>query len=184
MLRRPDSFKPHRITGLFTPDFIASSVLDIDFDYLATQGIKAALIDLDGTVVARNTYDVKPEVRALLKQQPLKVYIATNRPKSRDLKDLKQHLHANGVIHPVGPWGKPFRRYFAQAAHEHGLRPEEIIMIGDRYLQDIFGANRAGFRTLVVRKLDRPTNMLDRLLSGTERRHTDRLSTHYQSLDI
>jgi HAD superfamily phosphatase (TIGR01668 family) len=179
MLRRPTDLKSTGLTKNFTPHFIAASVLDIDFEYLASLGIKAALIDLDGTVVARSTYEVNPEIRELLKRQPLKMYIATNRPKSRDLKDLKERLNANGVIHPVGPWGKPFPRYFAQAARDHGLKPEELVMIGDRYLQDIFGANLAGFRTIVVRKLDQPTNIIDQMVSWLERRRTDRLSTHY-----
>lgn len=183
MLRRPDTTASHHFTRHFTPHFIASSVLDIDFDYLAAHGIKAALIDLDGTVVARAQYEVNPEVRELLGRQPLKIYIATNRPKSRDLKELKEHLNANGVIHPIGLWGKPFPRYFAQAARDHGLTPEELVMIGDRYLQDIFGANLAGFRTIVVRKLDEPTNMIDRVVSWLERRRTDRLSAHYLPLD-
>lgn len=178
MKRRPDSNSAKRRLS-FEPDFIADSVAKIDFDYLSKKGVKAVLIDLDGTVVSRGQYDVANDIVAALKKQPLKVYIATNRPKGRTLKDLKEQLSANGVIHPIGIWGKPFAKYYAQAAAEHGLDPKELVMIGDRYLQDILGANAAGLRTVLVKKLDRPTNLFDKVLSNIEKRKTDQLSDVY-----
>ncbi len=183
MLARHPRLAPHGKRRSFKPDFIVNTVTDIDFDYLHKHGIKAALIDLDGTVVARGTYDVAAATSKHLKQAALKIYIATNRPKSRSLKDLKDRLNANGVIHPHGILGKPFPQYYAQAARDHGLKPEECVMIGDRFLQDIFGANAAGLTTIAVKKLDRPTNSVDRLLSGAERRFIVRLSRIYKPLN-
>jgi HAD superfamily phosphatase (TIGR01668 family) len=163
----------------FRPDFIVDSVADIDFGYLKKRGIRAALIDLDGTVVARGTYDVSSKISQHLKRQDIRVYIATNRPKSRSLKNLKEALNANGVLHPKGIIGKPFAHYYAQAVKEHNLKPEECVMIGDRLLQDIFGANAAGLTTIAVRKLDKPTNVIDTLLSRTERNYLDKIAPAY-----
>ncbi len=162
------------------PEYIAENILDVDFNLLEKRGIKAALIDLDGTVVERGRYDVSAEITITLKAQPLKIYIATNRPKSRDLKDLKERLHANGVLHPRGIIGKPFKAYYKQAVAMVGLKPGEAIMIGDRYIQDIVGANQAGLHTLAVKKLDKPVNTFDVLLSAAERRLTSRLSKRYK----
>jgi HAD superfamily phosphatase (TIGR01668 family) len=166
----------------FQPDYIAERVATIDFRQLHTKGVAAIFIDLDGTVVARGTYEVDPGITKALRNQPLPVYIATNRPESRDLKNLRQLLHAQGVIHPHGVFGKPTRRYFSTALKEHGLQPSQVVMIGDRYLQDMCGANAAGLQTVLVHKLDPPTNWFDRLLSSLERRHTVRLSSHYQPI--
>lgn len=166
----------------YTPTYIAESVTDIDFDALQNRGIEAVLIDLDGTVVARATYDVSAEISAALKSQPLPIYIATNRPKSRDLKDLKERLHAQGVIHPAGFAGKPFPKYFKSACRSHGLDPARTVMIGDRFLQDIIGANSAGLPTVLVKKLDKPTNWFDTLLSGCERRLANHLAHRYSRL--
>ena len=182
MLAKPAHVK----SGLFKkfrPDYIVNSVTDIDFNYLAKHGVKAALIDLDGTVVNRGTYEVSAKLSQSLSSLPFKLYIATNRPKSRDLKDLRDQLHAAGVIHPIGLMGKPFPRYYAQAAADHGLRPQEVVMIGDRYLQDIYGANLAGMRTVLVRKIDKPIGVVDDILSGIERKQTDRLARSYVQLD-
>lgn len=179
MLSRLISFSPHKKRYSFRPDYIVDSVADINFEYLAAHGIRAALIDLDGTVVARGTYAVSNAISKHLAAQPMNIFIATNRPKSRSLKDLKENLHAQGVIHPKGIVGKPFPSYYAQAAAEHGLKPNECMMIGDRFVQDIFGANAAGLLTVAVKKLDTPTNIIDSIISSVERRYVNRLVQRY-----
>ena len=176
----PNTFHKKRLS--FHPDFIVDSVRDIDFVFLQKAGIKAILLDLDGTIVARGTATIPNDIVKCLRAQPLKIYIATNRPKSNDLKKIKISLGAAGVIHPRGLIGKPFPRYFAQAAHNHGLNPRECVMVGDRFLQDIFGANAAGMTTVAVRKLDKPINASDRFLSGLEARISNQLAKRYTKL--
>ncbi len=164
---------------LFMPDYIADSVSDIDFSLLKSRGIKAVLIDLDGTVVSRGSFDVDPVLSAYLKKQTVDIYIATNRPKGRDLKDLKQLLHAKGVVHPAGIYAKPFPKYFRQAALDHKLKTTEVAMIGDRYIQDIFGANKAGLVTILIRKLGPSKGFIDTQISNIEKRHTNKLVAKY-----
>ena len=161
------------------PDYIVDSVSDIDFDWLKNCGIKAVLIDLDGTVVDHGTFTVAPQLSDHLKKQSIDIYIATNRPKSRSLKDLRQSLNAKGVIHPVGIFIKPFLAYYKQAAKKHLLQPSEVAMIGDRYLQDVFGANQAGLTTILVRKLGKPKGFLDTQISRIEKIYTDKLAAFY-----
>ena len=179
MIRRTDNRETKRPARRFSPDFIARDVSDIDFAYLRKLGIKACLIDLDDTVVERGQFVVSELVMQALNGAELPVYIATNRPKSRDLKNLKQDLGAKGVIHPHGPFGKPFRRYYLGALKELDLGATEVVMIGDRYLQDMMGANSAGIWSLLVLKLGKPVSHGDRLLSGIERAFTDSISERY-----
>lgn len=179
MIRRHTAAaKKHPRFSLY-PDFIADTVDTIDFAALRAKGIKACFIDLDGTVVARSTYDVSPAIRAALGASGLKVHIATNRPKGRDLKNLVKDLGADGSVHPHFIFGKPTKRYFVNALHDKGLEPHETVMIGDRYVQDILGANRAGLYSLLVYKLDKPVNLGDRIISSIERRWTLLISTRY-----
>ncbi len=165
------------------PDYLATTVADIDFAHLQTQGIKAIFIDLDGTVVERRTYVVSDSIKEALRSQPLDVYIATNRPKGRDLKTLKEDVCAIGVVHPSGLLAKPFAKFFHRALRAHGLRPEEVIMIGDRYLQDVIGANGAGLRTILVRRLGSPINRSDSVISAIEDSRSERLTRHYIPVD-
>ncbi|MBA2279490.1 HAD-IA family hydrolase [Candidatus Saccharibacteria bacterium] len=176
-----------RISGLYTkkpafsfhPDFIAGTVEEIDFIKLSEYGIKACFVDLDGTVVHRGNFEVSPKVISVLRSVKLKVYIATNRPKGRDLKNLKEDLAAQGVAHPHGIFAKPTKRYFVNALQDKNLNPHEAVMIGDRFIQDILGANRAGMYSLLVYKLDKPIGLPDRILSTIERRLTLWISKKY-----
>jgi HAD superfamily phosphatase (TIGR01668 family) len=180
MLARNAMPLPHTIRRSFKPDFVVETVADIDFGYLKKHGIKAILIDLDGTVVPHGTYDVPKKISKHLHDQHLKIYIATNRPKSRSLENLETTLNASGVVHPHKWYGKPLPQYYKRAAQDHNLKVSEVAMIGDRYLQDIYGANAAGIATIAVRKLDKPANRLDALLSRFEERHTNKLMRTYQ----
>lgn len=166
------------------PDFIVDSVSKIDFPRLASLGIKAIFIDLDGTVVPRSTYDVHPRIRQALADSGLKVYIATNRPKKRSLQNLITDLGADGAVHPHHIFGKPTKRYFTNALHDKAIKPHEAVMIGDRFVQDILGANRAGMYSMIVYKLDQPVNKLDAAISTMEKKLTLRISRNYKEFQL
>ena len=179
MLVRSTKIGTKKPSGITKPDFIALDIQDIDFELLATYGIKACFIDLDGTVVDKGTYNVSEGIIKTLRGTKMKIYIATNRPKSRDLKNLRELLNASGVIHPHKFWGKPFKRYFENGLKDINLQRHEVVMIGDRYVQDIIGANRAGIYSLLVKKLDKPKGFLDEMISKAERKYTDKISVDY-----
>ncbi len=174
--------KEHKLS--FFPDFISKSVTDADFKFLKSIGIKACLIDLDGTVVSRGDYEVDKKIRKALQNSGIAVHIATNRPKSRSLKTLKEDLYAASVVHPQGFMGKPTKRYYKNAIKSLGLKPHEVIMIGDRYIQDIFGANRAGLYTLLVHKLGISKGKADAYFSEAERKFTATISPHYTEIKL
>lgn len=152
----------------FLPDFVAIDVTGIDFAFLSARGIKACFIDLDGTTVPRDSHRVCMEIQHALKDAGMPIYIATNRPVTRDLKNLQQDLSAVGIIQPKGAFSKPSKRYFRTGLARYGLKPHEVVMVGDRFWQDIFGANRAGIYSLVVSKNGEALGRLDRTVSRFE----------------
>lgn len=166
------------------PDFISQSIKTVDFKYLRKAGITNCFIDLDGTVVSRGTFEVDPGIKQALKNSGLKIHIATNRPKSRSLKTLKEDLNASSVIHPVGLYGKPSRRYYVHALKLLNLKSREVVMIGDRYIQDILGANRAGIYSLLVYKLGPSKGKADELLSGYEKKITEYILPKYTDSSV
>lgn len=176
---RREHLRPKRRRFSFRPDFVAENVGAIDFAYLASIGITTLFVDLDNTVVSKGTYDVDAKLKELLRSCPLDIKIATNRPKSRDLKELKEDLNASGVIHPIGIYGKPTKRYFQAALRANGLKATEVAMVGDRYLQDVLGANRSGIYSLLVFKLGKSMGKLDQWLSDAEKRYTQKLIHGY-----
>jgi HAD superfamily phosphatase (TIGR01668 family) len=163
----------------FRPDYIAESVADIDYPLLIGSSITTCFIDLDNTVVERGMYAVEMRVIRALSRSGLDVYIATNRPKSRDLKNLRKDLNAKGVIHPHGIFAKPMKRYYMNALRDLNLQPHEVVMIGDRYLQDMFGANLAGIYSLLVHKVGGPKGIFDKLFTAIDHWLTRRYTRIY-----
>jgi HAD superfamily phosphatase (TIGR01668 family) len=179
---RPKPFPDKERSFTFRPDIICTSIVDVNFAYLRKLGITTCLIDLDGTVVGRGRFEVDPRIGKALSNSKLHVHIATNRPKSRSLQTLKEDLYAASVIHPRGIFGKPSKRYYLNALKQLQLQPGEVVMIGDRFIQDMLGANRAGIYSLLVRKLGESVGRGDRYISLIEKIYTDRLSGRYKKL--
>lgn len=167
----------------FYPDFVADSVNDINFDYLVKIGVKAVFIDLDGTVVVRKKHDVSLEIIHALQKQNLSVYIASNRSRNHIDNSLFDKLSAENVILHKGIWHKPSKKYYLNALNKLHLQPQEVAMIGDRYIQDIFGANNTGLHTILVHKLDTADNYFDKYLSKIEAYRTKKILKHYIKID-
>jgi HAD superfamily phosphatase (TIGR01668 family) len=137
----------------FLPDYIVNSVTDVDFEYLSRQGIKACLFDLDHTILHHGTTIIQPKILEHIHESGMKVYIATNRVYSEVLDEIAVQLKADGVVHAMrGDFAKPSRAYYAHAIQKTGCKPEQIIMIGDRILQDIWGSRRSGLRAILLSK--------------------------------
>lgn len=148
----------------YLPDYIVNSVRDIDFDYLKTQGIKVCLFDLDHTILHHGTTIIQPEILEHIHDSGMKVYIATNRVYSEILDEIATQLKADGVVHAMrGNFAKPSRAYYAHAIQKTGCKPEHIIMIGDRIIQDIWGSRRSGIRAILLNKFG-PIKWWDQLL--------------------
>jgi len=182
MIVRPKFIANKKPKPSFRPDIICKSIKDVQYDYLKKHGITTCFIDLDGTVVSRGTFQVDKDIAKTLLGSGLKIHIATNRPKSRSLKNLKQDLHANTVIHPHGIFGKPSKRYYTNALKDLNLKPHEVVMIGDRYIQDMYGANRAGIYSILVHKLGACKGRSDIYFSFLEKMFTHFISRKYKSL--
>lgn len=164
----------------FIPDYLATSILDLDLNYLQENGIKALLIDLDGTVVNRGTFEVNKDISNHLAAANIPIYIATNRPSSRDLKNLQDDVRASGVIHPRGFRGKPFPRYYLDALRDLDLEPTEVAMVGDSFIQDILGANAAGLKTIAVQKFGTETKLGYKLQAWLEQRFINHISSRFR----
>lgn len=153
------------------PDYIADDVAKIDFDHLKKQGIKACFFDLDHTLLVHGELDISPRTIAFLKSLDLDLYIATNRRFSEDLNYIAKQIDAKAVMHARSSRdAKPSKRYYDQAVKLSGCKPKEIAMVGDRLVQDIYGAKRAGLTAVLVQKFgkikwyDQILTIHDRLL--------------------
>lgn len=132
----------------FLPDEHVKSVLDIKPEHLKEKGIKGVITDLDNTLVAWDREDVTPELEDWFQQMKaagIKITIVSNNKLSRvrafsNLAELPYIFRAR----------KPLRRAFRQAIRKMGLIQDEVAVIGDQLITDIWGGNRAGAHTVLV----------------------------------
>jgi putative hydrolase of the HAD superfamily len=68
------------------------------------------------------------------------------------LKDVIDHVASS---HTVG-WQKPHQAIFRRALDLAGVAPSDAVMVGDRMVQDIWGAKRLGLRAIWRRPLAGP----------------------------
>lgn len=126
-------------------------VLAIDLDALRSAGVKALLVDIDNTLLPRDTSVFAPEILAWTR--------------SLSSAGLGAHLISNnwhGYIFAkaeqvglplVAKAMKPFPFGFCAAARALGLRTRDCAVIGDQLLTDVLGGNLVGATTVLVKPL-------------------------------
>ena len=141
-------------TPQYVPDYMAKSLLDIDFKELKKNGVKHIAFDADSTLVHFRGRVLPAETKKFLQEQR-KLFsswvIASNRI-TNDLLPLAESMDAQ-VIRATLTNRKPQRRFFEQVIRHFGAHPQEIAMVGDKLMADIWGAKRAGMITVWVEKI-------------------------------
>jgi HAD superfamily phosphatase (TIGR01668 family) len=143
--------RPHK----FYPNYIAESVLDISAKELKSAGCTHLVFDIDETLVPRRhdklTKRVKDHVHGLQKAG-ITVLIGSNTP--RDLTSISKPLGAQ-VVFPSRTVFKPLTSYYNRVVKTAGVPKTKVIMVGDRIMNDIIGANHAGLTTIQVKPFKR-----------------------------
>lgn len=137
----------------FRPKEYVMSVYDIDFDSIKRKGIKALFFDVDNTFKPFDTKEIPEEAVALmqrLKQMGFICCILSNGTKER----VQQALAAFGLEKGVWRAGKPFRFQIKRLMNQLNVEPTESAMIGDQVFTDVWGANRAGVYSILVKPVD------------------------------
>lgn len=135
------------------PDMTIDKVGDLtleDIRRLKAQGIKGVILDVDETL--RNDMKSIPRCNQewldILKSE-LKVIIVSNGVDDK----IQRFFDAKGIDY-IGFAHKPFKRNFNKACQKLGLRPEEMMIIGDDLFSDIYGGRRNNMKTIMVKKVE------------------------------
>jgi len=148
-----------KIANLFLPDFMADSILEIDFKLLQAIGIKHVLIDVDQTVRIRYARDLAAGTMEVFQSAIKNKYIesvslVTNN--QGNMTRYSQPLKAR-VFQPFIKGGryyrKPSREFFEKVLSELNIKPQHTVMIGDKIRPDVFGPNRVGIYSLLVKPI-------------------------------
>lgn len=148
-----------------SPDAYLSSVHAIDLDDLAARGIRVLLLDLDNTLLPRDTNVVPDELKAWaagLREHGFSVCLVSN-----NWHERVHHVASELGFDLVDKAVKPLPFAFLAALRHAGAKRHEAAVVGDQLFTDILGGNMLGMRTVLVAPLsatDLPhTLMLRRL---------------------
>jgi HAD superfamily phosphatase (TIGR01668 family) len=141
-----------KATGL-VPDYFADSVRDIDFKRLHARGIRYLVLDVDHTLVHYRAMEIDAPTAQFLHEQRecglvAGIYIASN--SRRDLSAIADALDATIIRPSRFKRRKPRPHFFSAVVRAIGCKPEQAVMVGDKLVMDIWGANRCGMYSVLV----------------------------------
>lgn len=130
-------------------DYCFHRVTDISPDWLKQQGIAGLLLDVDNAVTRWERQTVEPAELAWLRE------VRDAGLKCRLLSNGLSHKRARveqqtGIPQVGGLVVKPLLAAFRRGLRALELRADQVMMIGDIVITDIWPANRAGIWTCLV----------------------------------
>lgn len=134
------------------PAHMVESVYWLIPERLKDHGVRLVLADLDNTLAPYEEALPSPALRqwkAELEENGITLFVVSNSRKSRRCPDFCEALGIGCVRHA----GKPGTRGFREALEQTGIPAENAIMVGDQIFTDIWGANRAGITSVLVRPM-------------------------------
>ena len=132
------------------PDDYWKSTYDIDYKKYYDRGYRGIIFDIDNTLVF---HDAPADERSLdllkkLENMGFTCMIISNNGKARvDLFNKDAGLRAYYKA------GKPKKGKYLEASYDTGIPLDRMIAVGDQLFTDMWGANRAGVRSVLVKQL-------------------------------
>lgn len=142
------------------PDYQISRLKKIR-QILDHSDIDAIIFDIDQTIVPFQETQIPEDIQKLIRSLQPKYHMCflSNFPHTEDrikrIRAIEAQLEIDAIF---SDRRKPSPAAFQTALDFLGSKPEKTMMVGDRVLTDIIGANQLGLRTVLVAPLDRKTD--------------------------
>ncbi|MBQ8003297.1 MAG: YqeG family HAD IIIA-type phosphatase [Clostridia bacterium] len=137
----------------FYPDLYVENISSITASMLSKMGMEAVVLDVDNTLVPHNDPNPTAEVTAFLENMRaggIKICVVSNNRYER----VKPFCDAIGVEYFVHDALKPRAYGYEKAGEIMGVEREKTAAIGDQIFTDVWGGNRAGCFTIMVKPID------------------------------
>ena len=136
----------------FYPDEYLESVNDIDFEMYYKQGIRGIISDIDNTLVPHGAPATEQVVRLFEKIHNLgnDTCLISNNQEPR-VEPFAKAVNSKYIFNAH----KPSTKNYINAMKLMGTNSMTTLFIGDQIFTDVWGANRVGIQTVMVKKIDK-----------------------------
>ena len=136
----------------YIPDIYQKSIYSINYDMLTKRGIKCILFDLDNTLVPPNSKIPNKKLQELFDElkNKFKIIIFSNSTNKR-LKPFIEQLKIDGY----SLVDKEFEIKIEDVMSKYSLNINEIAIVGDQLLTEIYLGNNVGITTIYVNPISK-----------------------------
>lgn len=134
----------------FYPDKYVNSTYEIDFEAFYQEGYRGIIFDIDNTLVP---HGMPADERAIalfarLKQTGYHVIMISNN------KETRVKMFCDAVDAPyIFKAGKPNPKNYKKACERMGTDETDTLFVGDQIFTDVWGANKAGIYSVLVKPI-------------------------------
>ena len=134
----------------FYPGEYLESAYEIDFKKLYDEGYRGIIFDIDNTLVPHGApADQRAkELFTGLKEMGYACCLLSNNKEPR-VKMFSDEVQVNYIFKA----GKPKTGGYQKAMERMGTEQKNTLFIGDQIFTDVYGANRAGIRTILTQPI-------------------------------
>ena len=120
---------------------------------LQEKGIHCLLLDVDGTLVNRNSTNIPKAVKNWISESKklFSLYLISNNTSKRRIAKIAKELNLRYKYNA----SKPRKKVTLLAISEVNYEEKNIAIIGDRIFTDIIVGNRCNIKTILVKRLKR-----------------------------
>ena len=135
---------------IFYPDETADTSYGIDYEALYRKGYRGLIYDVDNTLVPHGA-PADGRAKALFERLHtigFSAVLLSNNKEPR-VKMFNDDVQVNYIFKA----GKPSVRNYKKAMEKMGTDEKNTLFVGDQIFTDVYGANRAGIRTILVKPI-------------------------------
>ncbi len=132
----------------YVPKMYQKNIFEIPYNKLKENGIKCLIFDLDNTLgLIDEEYPSKEVISLMTKlKKDFKVFILSNNGKGSRVDKYKDKIDCIAIYKAK----KPFTKGLKQISLNYGYKKEEMAIIGDQLVTDIYSGTRYGIFTILV----------------------------------
>ena len=128
-------------------------IYEISHLKLQNEGIKSLLIDVDGTLLSRQSNIVPINVKNWIKESKklFSLYLISNNPSNERIRKIAKELDIRYKSTALNPR----KKITLDVISEMNEDSKNIAIIGDRIFTDVIVGNRCNIQTILVKRLSR-----------------------------